>query len=94
MKTRLQTPFDPRQRSPEEDSEDGLGSSRSDSLRGFRGKAGFKADDRSLERSDRFEVIEHDVYESTSGSADEDGYVHVPNSDRRPHERSFRTAPK
>ena len=91
MKIRLQTPFDRRQGSPEEDGEDGLGSSRSNSLRGSRVKAGCKADDR---RSDRFEVIEHDVYESTSGSADEDGYVHVPNSDRRPHERSFRTAPK
>ena len=57
-------------------------------------KAECKADDRSSERSDRFEVIEHDVYESTSGSADEDGYVHVPGSARRPHRRSFRTAPK
>ena len=53
-----------------------------------------KADDKSFERSDCFEVIERDVYESTSGSADEDGYVHVPSSERRPYGRSFRTAPE
>ena len=77
-------PVTHRQRTPEEDDEDGLGSPRGNSLRRPRVKAESKAD--------RFEVIERDVYESTSGSADEDGYVHVPGSDRRPDGRSFRKA--
>ena len=93
-KVSLQTPVERRQRAPEEDDVDGLGSSRNNSLRGSRVKAVCKADDRGFERSDRFEVIERDVSESTSGSADEDGYVHVPSSDVRPHGRSFRTAPR
>ena len=93
-KVRLQTPIEHRQRAPEDDDEDGLGSSPSDSLRRSSVKAESKADARRLERSDRFEVIERDMYESTSGSADEDGYVHVPNNDGRPHGRSFRTAPR
>ena len=89
-KVGLQTPFTRRQRSPEEDDEDESGSSRSSSLSGSTLIA--ESDDRSSQGSDRFEVIEHDVFERTSGSADEDGYVHLPGSDRRSYGRSFRTA--
>ena len=83
-KVRLQMPAKRRQRAPEEDDEDELASSRSNSLRRSRVKAESKPDDRSFEMSDRFEVIEHDVYGSTSGSGDEDEYVHVPGSGGRP----------
>lgn len=90
-KVRLQTPVGRRQRTPQED-EDESGSSRSNSLSGS--TVIVEPDDSNSQGSDRFEEIKHDVYESTSGSADEDGYVHVPGRGRRPHRLSFRPAPR
>ena len=83
-KVHLQTPAKRRQRTPEEDDEGESGSSRNNSLGKSTEKAQSRPDGRRFEMSDHFEVIEHDVCGSTSGSGDEDGYVHVPGSGGRP----------